>query len=454
MIGNEETMHTFKMPKDWMYRGEGNCNIVITLPKSRKILRIRKTEKPTSILGWILVLISDLLFWYYGKGFREELRDLDFYSKIMRPLLGNKYTSEAKQVILTRKQMQIFKDELSEMRPEYRQNKTLQYGRAALFDDFAFLPFECDNLEFAQNTFSVEIKPKQGWRPPKEQMYPQCFFCMHQFLKMEKNQIKNRTKYCPEDLFYGDKEKMKTAIKHLIEVPQNNFRIFKNGLLIYDEKHKNIDVLKDIFETEESKDKLNDELCDFLQRCLVADITLKEDETPNKSETCKCNCFKEGINMYTDSEVQPGSVLERILSVQMLDQEGSHSTYKKLSKSDTWDDWSFVERLLEVVDNNKDACVKCSILEASKKFENEIHFVPYLISAIAKDCSLMITFRKIKQPLSDDLTQKNIFRTSYGSFLVNIGVFDLYPKPLSTIHKHYRRNKDIFRALRKREFGT
>lgn len=41
---------------------------------------------------------------------------------------------------------------------------------------------------------------------------------------------------------------------------------------------------------------------------------------------------------------------------------------------------------------------------------------------------------------------KNIIKTSFGYYLVNIGVFDLYPKPLSTIKKHYKRNQDIFQA--------
>lgn len=456
MIGNELPAKMFTVPKPWTYRGEGNCNIVISLPKSRKILRIRKIDRPTSLLAWILVLISDFFYWYYGTGFQEELRDLYFYSKIMRALLGNIYTSEAEQVVLPRKQMQILKDELSKLRPEFRQNKTLQYGRAALFDDFAFLPSEYINLQFAEDTFCVEIKPKQGWRPPKEQMYSQCLFCMQQFLKIEKNQIKSRTKYCPEDLFYGDKEKVKTALKYLIEVPQNNFKIFKNGLLCYDEKHKNIDILKDIFESEDPENILSDELCDLLQRCLVTDLSNNTEESYN-SKTCKCNSnlnCEESISSYPETHLEKGSVLERILSVQMLDQEGSHSTYKKLSKSDTWDDWSFIEKLLKVVDSNETICVKCSIIEASKKYENELHFVPYLLSAIAKDCSLMITFRKLRENSCDALGRKNVFCTKYGYFLVNIGVFDLYPKPLSTICKHYKRNKDIFKAFKKRESGT
>lgn len=55
---------------------------------------------------------------------------------------------------------------------------------------------------------------------------------------------------------------------------------------------------------------------------------------------------------------------------------------------------------------------------------------------------------------SDDSIQSNILKTKFGDFLVNIGVFDLYPKPVSTIPKHYKRNRDIFKALRKCEVLT
>lgn len=143
--------------------------------------------------------------------------------------------------------------------------------------------------------------------------------------------------------------------------------------------------------------RLNEEFCDFLQRCLVKDLGNSENIACNN--ICKHN-YKYDIDNNSsinniETKLPKGSVLERILSVQMLDQEGTHSTYKKLTKSDTWDDFSFVDKLLEVVDNDVEKCIRCTILEAPKKYENELLFVPYLISAIAKDCSLMITFRKL-----------------------------------------------------------
>lgn len=57
--------------------------------------------------------------------------------------------------------------------------------------------------------------------------------------------------------------------------------------------------------------------------------------------------------------------------------------------------------------------------------------------------------KNAKEFFCSDDCRKTIFDTKYGQYLVNVGVFDLYPKPLSTIQKHYNRNRDIFRALKK-----
>lgn len=45
---------------------------------------------------------------------------------------------------------------------------------------------------------------------------------------------------------------MKLALSNLIDVPQNNFKIFKNGSVCYDEKTKNTEVFKEIFESNDS----------------------------------------------------------------------------------------------------------------------------------------------------------------------------------------------------------
>ncbi|KAJ8978481.1 hypothetical protein NQ317_002068 [Molorchus minor] len=405
--GEIESITNFEIPSEWTYRGEGNSNVVLSLPKLRKILRIRKIDKPKSLIGWLIVWINDFLYWYCGKGIKEELRDLKFYSAIMRPLLGIRYTSEAHQVILTRRQIKVLEKELQKCRPDFRKTKILQYGRAALFDDFAFLyedDYEYLPFKLEDDTFAVEIKPKQGWKPLSERQFPKCLYCMNQHLKMEKGQINEFSKYCPEDLFSGSAMRMRSAIKSLIQCPQNNFRVFKNGILCYGEKaNANFNkIISELFESQfEESDNLEEEFCVLIQHCLMTNlINFSPMETCEEKLFCEWNKIIQESNC--DSILPKGCVLEKILSVQMLDTEGSNY-YNKLLGKQNLKDWNYIDMLLHKV-NNANVCLKCTImmLNNSNKGEDgaDLVFAPYMISAIAKDCSLMITLKRIKENLS------------------------------------------------------
>ncbi|KAL1501430.1 hypothetical protein ABEB36_006750 [Hypothenemus hampei] len=386
----ESTVPNFTMSDKWCYRGEGNNSLVISLPESRHILRIHKIEKPKSIFQWIIQHIVDFIDWYGGKGLRDEIRDFNFYCKLMRPLIGYTYTSESMVLLLSRKQIKIFKDYIDQQRPAYRKKKTLQIGRATLFRDFAFLPRQFDQLEFKGQTYAVEIKPKQGWRAETERHYPECLFCMNQYLKLEKEKIQSRTNYCPEELFSGDKTRMTKTLKNLINEPQNNFRIFKNGSICYDDKQKNTHIFNEIFDSNSSREVLIEEFSNFLQTCLTTVI-----ETNENMLNCQCDiCLK-----FKSDNLPRGSVLDQILSVQKLDQEGTVSIHNKLLEIDKLEDYTFIEKLLVRLCTTNNICSLSLIVNISRSSKNELIFLPYLVSAIAKDCSLMITFQKIEEPV-------------------------------------------------------
>ncbi|XP_050500529.1 inositol-pentakisphosphate 2-kinase isoform X1 [Diabrotica virgifera virgifera] len=451
----DQTFTPFEIPSNCSYRGEGNCNIVLSLPNLGKILRIRKMDRPRSLIGWLIKWINDFLIWYTGGDIMDELRDLKFYSTIMRPLFGIKYTSEACQVIVSRKQVQILEEKLVKHRPDFRKHKTLQYGRASIFDDFAFIPedeYEYLPFNIADDTFAIELKPKQGWRSLSEKHYPACVYCMHQYLKLQQRKIKVLSKYCPEDLFSGNDTRMMRAINSLIQVPQNNFRVFKNGVLVYGDRVKAdfSNVVRSIFDNMDDKpERLIDEFCKLVKKCLLTNFM-----NVNFSENCEEKLFCEWNKIIQDSNAHilpKNCILEKILSIQMLDIEGSMYYDKLLNSKDNIEDWAYVDMLLNKIDNENDCvCLKCMIMMLAnvdkRNEEADLAFIPYLISAVAKDCSLMITMKKIQENISDDLEIKNIIKTDYGHFLVNIGVFDLYPKRLTSVRKHCQRNKDIFKA--------
>ncbi|XP_028112049.1 inositol-pentakisphosphate 2-kinase-like [Camellia sinensis] len=102
--------------------------------------------------------------------------------------------------------------------------------------DFFFCP---GNLK-GKFSISVEIKPKCGFLPDsrfisKENAIKKRItrFKMHQSLKLHQREISNTSEYDPLDMLSGSKERVHKAITALFCTPQNNFRVFLNGSLIF-----------------------------------------------------------------------------------------------------------------------------------------------------------------------------------------------------------------------------
>ncbi|KMQ93231.1 inositol-pentakisphosphate 2-kinase [Lasius niger] len=68
-------------------------------------------------------------------------------------------------------------------------------------------------------------------------------------LLLRKRDIAARSKYCPFELFSGVEARMKAAVKELLRSPQNNLRIFKDGVVVYNQESPNDleDVLNEWF---------------------------------------------------------------------------------------------------------------------------------------------------------------------------------------------------------------
>ncbi|XP_044755841.1 inositol-pentakisphosphate 2-kinase [Coccinella septempunctata] len=429
----------FKIPNDWEYRGEGNCHVVLGLPALKKVLRIRKRDKPKTLLQWLSYIFESFLWWLFNVEVAAEYRDLLFYLNIMRPMLGYTYTSDAKQVKLYREEVNRIEDQISKLRPEFRKHKKLHFGRATLFQDFTMLPFEHSMFELTEHTFAIEIKPKKGWTPFSERSFPECIFCMNQFMKLKGKKITKRSNYCPRDLFSGDEIRMIKAILALVDNPQNNLCIFKDGQKVYDENSAKCEitpVLEDLFQNySEKKEELLSDFAYLLFQCLTKPFETQPD--------CSAKLFCKWDMIIQGDSLSKGCILEKILSVQMIDVEGT-SYYNKLSKVQN-SEWGYVENILKSLDPTK--CVKCSLCTLSNTtttMNEELVLSLYLIAAIANDCSLMVTLKKIRTDNNRKWSSiDKVVHSKFGSFLVNVGVFDLYPKPMSTIRKHVLRNRQL-----------
>lgn len=175
-------------------------------------------------------------------------------------------------------------------------------------------------------------------------------------------QISELSEYDPIDLFSKCKDRIDKAIISLFNTPQNNFRVFLNGSLIFGALGAGANstsfVISEAFE-------------DALKSVIWADNNLR---TMNFLQLVSETVYKSGV-------------LDRLLEIQKLDNfdiEGAvHAYYDIIYES----------------------CPVCRESDGDKvsQIYTSLHSIPldeslkivkdYLIAATAKDCSLIISFR-------------------------------------------------------------
>lgn len=179
-------------------------------------------------------------------------------------------------------------------------------------------------------------------------------------------QISTTSEYNPLDLFSGSKERICIAIKSFFSTPQNNFRVFVNGSLVFGGMGGGAD---NVHPAERNK-------------CLEDLSKVSGLELPDFIELLSEAIFRSGV-------------LGKLLTTQKLDDhdiEGAiHLYYNIISQPCL-------------------VCKKVTDAELLRKY-TLLHSLPldkslkvvrdFLVSATAKDCSLMISFRPRESGTTD-----------------------------------------------------
>ena len=184
----------------------------------------------------------------------EELsRSVDFCRNVFVPLLGEKYVHPGSVVELPKDFIREANDLVTSAnreRPVHRLTKEVaadcMFG--VLMPDFCFIS-DCTQNNFTESTpsptFCAEIKPKCGILPTcnthsdQNSIYHRvkqltCKYCLFQWQKVNKEgKYPRRSEYCPLDLYSNDPGRVLYALKCLLQDPQNNLRIFRDGALVY-----------------------------------------------------------------------------------------------------------------------------------------------------------------------------------------------------------------------------
>ncbi|XP_059613515.1 inositol-pentakisphosphate 2-kinase [Phlebotomus argentipes] len=390
-----------------VYRAEGNANLVLAIPDLKQVLRLRKSppkdnERSTAIEHVIMVTE---------------------YARIVSSLFSECLTIEPKLVLLRIPNYDSLNKWLNQFRPSARCDKEIRCRAGILYPDLAVLRRDLlpPAVQVTGDTFCVEIKPKQGWIHPESTLnalFPECNsklcrFCAMQYLKLVKKTIKRVSNYCPIDLFSGDRDRMLRALRGLVETPQNNFRMWRAGQLIYGDA---MDAgFRDALEETMHQGDFLQNLDNFLQ--LLLEAILKDytgEDVPN-----------------ADHQLPAGSVLQQILTAQLFARDNLSIAMEK--STDEEHSFANIDRILaKTCDNPSEDWL--SSLDGVEK---------YFLGATALDCSLMMTFQKVA---AGDTEEKHTIHVAGGKFIVSMTVMDLDPKADSHPFKYVKQTRMSYNA--------
>ncbi|KAL5557996.1 hypothetical protein UlMin_034207 [Ulmus minor] len=414
---------------DWIYRGEGAANLVLAYAGSSpafigKVLRIQKAPRNKSQhkkIPTALTMHERLLWKDMGdlvSSANKELVAQRYVQHIMTPLLGSKYVDSGISIPVSREFLESVEKNVISQRPASRVDASkvgTHCDSVLLLSDHSLFP---DGIQEGEFCLSVEIKPKCGFLPISEFIDEGNVikrnvsrFRMHQALKLRQGEISDFSRYDPLDLFSGSKDRIHKAIRNLFITPQNNFRVFLNGSLIFGAlggfaKSTNFSV-EEAFE-------------DALESVIQGD---------HGSRT------KSFLQLITET-VYKSRVMDRLLEVQKLDNldiEGAiHAYYNIISEP------CIVCRELKGEGSHKYASLHSISLDESLKTVKD-----FFIAATAKDCSLMISFRLTEEGNIGPSYNNVYLESTSQTFDYKANFIDLDLKALKNMEEYYRRDQKI-----------
>lgn len=387
----------------WLFVGEGNAHVVVRERGCSYVLRIVKSME-----------------------FPDVARHhITFTNNIMQTLLCKKPTLDEQNDLIKLSPIQV-----SEIMEVIAKNQSVLHSPLSSFSKFAI---KAPNLTLANptcnNNYCIEIKPKEGFLSKSLMNYSKCYYCMKQCLKLEEKLIKEASLYCPLDLFSGDKKRMYRAILSLVENPQNNLKVFKNSV------HQ-LDPEKVINEIPAFDESINTFIMFLIEILLIGDqecvVVCNDNENIKNIDDVKLD-FQ---HCNTTNILHNNCVLSRILNVQKLSEVYNVDDTNKCN-----DRFDYVRDMLHIVQKNElDLTVDVDQHIFIQKLRSD-HLA--MLAAIAKDCSIMISFSPGYPESDTGKVTINGYDMTY-----KVRITDLEPKPITTLAKRKLTEERIVKAYR------
>ncbi|KAJ0050303.1 hypothetical protein NL108_015989 [Boleophthalmus pectinirostris] len=453
---------------DWRYHGEGNKSLVVSHIQIPRVLRLLKypaadSENPPQTAE---------------QAYRQIQNIVDFTSNVMSSFIGEQFIHSGEVVKLPLEFVRQLSIRVQHHRPAWRCTKVMDiYSGCALC-----LPNLTTPL-YHQPTLTpplcIEIKPKCGFLPTSKHVSKEiktrvCRFCMHQHYKVSNGIWKKRSLYCPLDLFSGSRQRMTFAIRHLIEEPQNNFKIFKGGQLIYSSRERDRDDSDDgssdfvaslvnqlrpyftcatqrISGLHGNKSLLNDFIQVLVKALLSGGGASTVDSSHRHTEGrsfCEASAFNRERLRHHSQGLPSDCVLSRVLHTQMLDSldiEGLFPLYRRVEQHLH----NFPkERSRLQVEGPYDEMFLEKLQKCPSEDDGSVEYAAakvhqYRAAMTAKDCSIMITLMPTTE--EDDAQQR--------SFSFSVSVLDLDPKPFESVPRQLRLDQKVVNGYLRNSSG-
>lgn len=392
------------------YKSEGNANIVIGMPDDGTIVRVIKCNSK----------------YRNAQKFTTLHVQLDFCHLIQEMFFGD-YMEVPTLTSASVEELRELNSLILPLRPANRIHLSIWWigGTVTICTDFTLLP---PTVAKVGPVYCVEIKPKQGWIHDDDKtclnIDGKCLFCLQQFLKVK--QLGGPfSRYCPMDLFSGDRQRVEHSIQQLLITPQNNLKIFRDGHQVQ---------WAECGTAFEGRDRW---LARFVAAALLGDFDktngIEELSVPsrqNRNEERSVDPRSRLCN-FESVPMPMHCVLDKILTMQKLQTSSFNdvcATFKTFPDSMLRNQFGHVDRLME----------------AAKDDASTVPVDNYLMAATARDCSMFVTFGQMTEESGDCDTATVRFDDCRYAVCVKIG--DVDPKPLVTIHNHMKRNANILEA--------
>ncbi|KAF8769150.1 hypothetical protein HU200_006647 [Digitaria exilis] len=411
--------------KDWVYKGEGAANLILSYTGSSpsmlgKVLRVKKILKDKSQLAPSCMVFSsyEQLLWGHipelVDSVKQDCLAQAYAVHVMSKHLGASHVDGGVRVAVSREFLELVEKNVLSSRPSWRVNASSIDSTA----DAALLI--ADHSLFSgnpkgSNCIAVEIKAKCGFLPLSEYISKEnsikkqvTRYKMHQHLKFHQGEISKTSEYNPLDLFSGSKERICMAIKSFFSTPQNNFRVFVNGSLVFGGMGGGAD---NVLPAEKDK-------------CLEDLSKVSGLELPDFIELLSEAIFRSGV-------------LGKLLTTQKLDDhdiEGAIHLY-----------YNIISQPCLVCKDITDAELlsKYTLLHSFSLDKSLKIIRDFLVSATAKDCSLMISFRPRDSGTTDSEYDSVFLESVKQTYDYKAYFVDLDVKPLEKMEHYFKLDQKI-----------